>query len=185
MKKFLLPVLLITLGVAGVIGWPYLNKPTSVPIGKTQTPISKPTGITNNIPTPTEGVTNEAPLQYVNPSVVIDAIKTAIPGKIYTELLPVMLPNVTLIKYATSCCGLITKTNAISELSYLNNASGPWNFADANPIATKIEAGDPEHFSGMMIGTSADYHAVGFLWNDDFLIEKISIVNDYRLIIGN
>jgi hypothetical protein len=184
MNKLIVPVSIVVLVIAGVVGWSYINKPTTIPITKpetiekvtTQIPVSKNTPVVSE---------TTVPLQYANPSVVIDAIETAVPGKNWPDLLPLMTSQVTLIKYATSCCGVITKNQAISELSYLNSATAPWNFSETNPIALKLESEDPEHFKGMWIGTSKDYYAVGFKWNDEFLIEKISIVNDYRLITGN
>jgi hypothetical protein len=187
MNKFILPLLIIVLVIVGVIGWSFLNKPTSVQIAKNYNTTQYTPTLTNTpqeIPLVSKAIANTTPLKYANPSVVIDAFETAIPAKKYNDLLPFMMENVNLIKYATSCCGIMTKDKAVNELSYLNSATQPWNFSDKNPIALKLEANDPEHFKEMWIGTSADFHAVGIKWNDDFLIEKISLVNDYRLITG-
>lgn len=182
MKK-IIPFLLIVLCIGiGFVGWSFINKPTEIAINSSGIP--KPTQLIEKT-NPTLGNEPKPTIEYANPSVVIDAIETAVPAKKWSDLSPFMIPNVTLIKYATSCCGVITKNQALSELSYLNIATGPWNFSETNPIAKKLEANDPEHFNEMWIGTSKDYYAVGFKWNDSFLIEKISIVNDYRMITGN
>jgi hypothetical protein len=188
MNKLILPLIVIILVVSGVIGWSFINRPTIVPITKIEIPAEKkvtPTSIVINTPTITETISQSTPLKYANPSVTIDAIETAVPSKKWTDLLPFMTTNVTLIKYGTSCCGTVSKNQAISELSYLNDATSPWNFSETNPIALSLESKDPEHFKETWIGTSKDYYAVGFKWNDDFLIEKVSMVNDYRLITSN
>jgi hypothetical protein len=175
MKK-VVPFLLVFVGIGiGIGGWSLINRPVEVTINKSTTQKQS---------APTTSPTSQ-PLIYVNPSVVIDAIETAVPAKKWTDLLPFMVSKVNLVKYATSCCGLITSSQAVSELAYLNSATSPWNFSENNPIALSLESKDPEHFKEMWIGTSKDYYAVGFKWNDDFMIDKISIVNDYRLITGN
>jgi hypothetical protein len=187
MKKIILFLLIIACIGIGIFGWNFINKPTKIAIRTLDTPKPTQSETVVSKTTPSANPT-EAPkptLEYANPSVVIDAIETAVPDKKWTDLLPFMIPNVTLVKYATSCCGLITKNQAINELSYLNSATAPWNFSETNPIAKKLETNDPEHFKEMWIGTSNNYYAVGFKWNDNFLIEKISIVNDYRTITGN
>jgi len=180
-----LSVLIVGIAI-GIISWSYISRPVMVNVDK---PLSLkpsqaiiPTVIISPPPiVPTTG----SIIEYANPSVVIDAIETAVPNKKWLDLLPFMMSDVSLIKYATSCCGTISKNQAINELSYLNDAVSPWDFSDKNPIALKLESDDPEHFKDMWIGTSADYHAVGFKWNDKFYIEKISLVGDYRTIIGN
>jgi hypothetical protein len=186
MKKIIPFAVIFVVLVMGIVGWSFINKPTQISIQNVTQP---PQGKIVKPITPTievnPSITGTAPLVYVNPSVVIDAIETAVPEKKWSDLSAFMTPNVTLIKYASSCCGVITKSQAIAELSYLNSATAPWNFKETNPIAKKLEANDPEHFKEMWIGTSKDYYAVGFKWNDNFLIEKISIVNDYRTITGN
>jgi len=181
MTKFIKVLLVLVLIVVGIVGWSYLNKPTEIVIQQpTETAQLQPTEAPLSVPTESE----TSPIVYANPSVVIDAIETTVQNKQWADLLPFMVNKVTLIKYATSCCGLISKNQAISELTYLNDATGPWNFSDTNPIALSLESNDPEHFKEMWIGTATSYEAVGFKWNDDFLIEKISIVNDYRTITG-
>jgi hypothetical protein len=93
-----------------------------------------------------------------------------------------MTPTVSVIKYATSCCGPLTKTRAIEEMAYLSGAIGPWDFTMTNPVLAKLEAADPDNFKDAYVGTSANYYAVGFTLGDNFLIEKVFITNDYRMI---
>jgi hypothetical protein len=187
MNKLIITLSIVILVIAGAVGWTYLNKPISVPISQTENPIVRivtPTPPKEQIPVATNTISEKTPLKYVNPSVTIDAFETAIPAKKYTDLAEFMTPTVTVIKYATSCCGPLTKANAISEMSYLSNAIGPWNFSETNPIALKLAVSDPDHFKEAFIGTSANLYAVGFVLNDDYLISKVIITNNYQLITG-
>jgi len=171
----------------GALGWSYLSKPISIPITQIQQPIQivpTPTSIQIVDTTKTYTPTIEPTLDYVNPSVAIDAFETAIPTKKYADLAEFMTPTVTVIKYATSCCGAISREKAIAEMAYLSGATGTWNFADTNPIAKKLEAADSETFKEMYIGTAGNYYTVALHLNDDFYIDKVFLTNDYRLITG-
>jgi hypothetical protein len=194
MKK-ILPILAVpVLLIIGAAGWSFLTKPTSIPIKQSTPLVQKETISTTKTisytPAPsieiitTNNITNAQPLVYANPSVTIDAFETAIPEKKYADLSQFMTPTVTLIKYATSCCGVISKSQAIQELSYLSGAIGPWNFEDNNPIATKLQTNDPDNFTEVFVGTSSNNFTIGLKLNDDYLINKIILVSDYHLITG-
>jgi len=187
MNKFILPLFFIFLGIAGAAGWYFINKPTEVPFAKKDYPMqiaATATPVTENIPTVVQAIPTEKPLQYVNPSVTIDAFETAIPLKQYSDLAPFMTDTVTVIKYATSCCGPLPKATAISEMAYLSGGTDPWNFADSNPIAAKLATADPDNFKEAYVGTAGNRYAVGLTLDDNFLINKVIITNDYQLIIG-
>jgi hypothetical protein len=189
MKKIMQIIAVPVLLVIGAVGWSLINKQTSIKIDPTApTPLvekqAMPTKTVVKIsPTIAPEVTT-APLVYANPSVTIDAFETAIPAKKYSDLSEFMTSNVTLIKYATSCCGLITKAQAIKEMAYLSGAVGPWNFEDNNPIAARLAASDPDNFRETFVGTSANNYTVGLVLNDSFLISKVILVGDYHLITG-
>jgi len=186
MNKFIVPLISFVLIIGGIIGWTYLTKPTSIPLSKIDTSIEKiPSSPTQKLPTVTETIAETSTLTYVNPSVAIDSFETAIPEKKYNDMAAYMTPNVTIIKYATSCCGTLAKANALTELSYLSDAVGPWNFSMTNPIAKQIEAADPETFKDAYIGTASNNYAVGLILNDNYLITKVIITNNYHLITGN
>jgi hypothetical protein len=189
MKKLILPFIVIVLVIAGVFGWSYINRPTSIPIAKihtvtpTQMPVTPtPTALTT--PAVTETLAQTSTLTFVNPSVAIDSFTTAIPIKKYGDMAEYMTPNVTVIKYGTSCCGLLTKAKAISEMSYLSGAIGPWNFEMTNPVYLKLQNLDPGNFLHAYVGTSSNWYAVGLELNDNYLITKVVLVGDYRLITG-
>jgi hypothetical protein len=181
MKKIIPIVAVPLLLVIGATGWSLISKPTSVIVAPTKNPVAK---IVSTIAPEPTATTTSAPLVYANPSVTIDAFETAIPAKKYADLSEFMTAKVNLIKYASSCCGLISKAQAISEMGYLSGAVGPWNFADNNPIAVKLEASDPDNFKGAFVGTSANNYAVGLVLDDNFLISKVVLVADYHLITG-
>jgi hypothetical protein len=186
MNKFIFPLTIIMLVIVGVVGWSFLNKPTSIPITNTDISIQKitPTATIYITPEVTETLAETSKLTFANPSVAIDSFSTSIPAKKYSDMAEYMTPNVTIIKYGTSCCGLLTKAKAINEMSYLNGAFGPWNFADNNPLSPKFTKADPDNFQHAFIGTSANNYAVGLELNDNYLITKVILVGDYRLITG-
>lgn len=129
-------------------------------------------------PTPSQEETSD----FVNPSATIDAIKTLIPEKNYSELSKYMTDKVNVLLYASECCGFITKNATVNQMDYLNDAAN-WNFADNNPEAKKLEQKAPEYFKDAIIGTSQNGYAVGFNLNDKYLIEKIVITGNYQLMI--
>jgi len=187
MNKFTLLLTVIVLVIAGVIGWSYINKPTTIPLTKINIPAQTgitPTTVITLMPTITGPIAETSTLTYVNPSPAIDSFETAIPTKKYSDMAEYMTPTVTITKYATSCCGLLSKAQAISELSYLSGAVGPWDFSMTNPILKKLESADPETFKDIYVGTSSNNYAVGIELNDNYLITKIILIGDYHLITG-
>jgi len=185
MNKLSVFLLAIIFMLLGALGWSYLSKPISIPITQIQQPKQiVPTSIQIDDTTKTIIPSTEPTLDYVNPSVAIDAFETAIPAKKYADLSEFMAPTVTVIKYATSCCGPLSREKAIAEMAYLSGATGTWNFADTNPIAKKLETADSETFKEMYIGTAGNYYTVALHLNDDFYIDKVFLTNDYRLITG-
>lgn len=187
MNKFVIPLTIVLFVIIGVVGWSYMNKPTSVPLTKAVIPLQvsmTPTTIITPIPTITGPLAETSTLTFVNPSPAIDSFETAIPAKMYRDMAEYMTPTVTITKYATSCCGLLSKAKAIDELSYLSDAVGPWDFKMTNPILKKLEAADPDTFKDIYVGTSSNNYAVGIELNDNYLITKIILIGDYHLITG-
>ena len=92
-----------------------------------------------------------------------------------------MTSKVNIALEATECCGDISKADAVKQMGYLNNGTVPWNFADDNPIAAQIVKAIPQ-FKDYIIGTSANRYAVAFHLNDKYLIDKVYMVVDYKLI---
>lgn len=121
---------------------------------------------------------------FVNPSATIDAIETSLETKVYTNLEPYLLNTVIVTLGATECCGSMTKEKTIQQLSYLNEATLPWDLTATNPIAKQLTEKDPLNFKDTVTGTSANRFAVAFKLNNEYLIEKIFIIADYKLILG-
>ena len=119
---------------------------------------------------------------FVNPGVTISVIGEAIPAKNYSDLASYMTDQVNVILYASECCGQITKSGAITQLEYLKSAISPWDFSDNNPTAAKLAKADPTNFKDHVVGTSSNRYAVSFHLNDQYLIDKIFLVGDWKLI---
>lgn len=118
---------------------------------------------------------------FVNPSATITAIGDSVPAKKYSDLSAYMTSQVNLVLEASECCGDVPKADVIKQMSYLNSGTAPWNFADDNPIAAQIVKAVPQ-FKDYIIGTSANRYAVGFHLNDKYLVDKVYMVVDYKLI---
>ena len=140
------------------------------------------TTVTSTLGTsPSPQTTTQSTADFVNPSATIAAINESIPAKKYGDLSAYMTGQVNLVMEATECCGDVPKADAIKQMSYLNGGTGPWNFADDNPIAAQIVKAVPQ-FKDYIIGTSANRYAVAFHLNDNYLIDKVYMVVDYKLI---
>ncbi|KKQ96867.1 MAG: hypothetical protein UT56_C0001G0025 [Candidatus Levybacteria bacterium GW2011_GWB1_39_7] len=171
----------VTLIVLGIIGSAYYFGKSQVQKGSDQVPIPSPTTTqeqVNSTPAPTQEQTGD----FVNPSATIENIKASVESKNYAALEGYMTDKVSVILYATECCGLILRQEAISQMAYLNNGKAPWDFSYPNPIQTKLEIADPANFKGNVIGTASNGTTVSFHLNDKFLIDRVFMVIDYKLI---
>lgn len=66
---------------------------------------------------------------------------------------------------------------------FFEKATGPWNFENDNPTAQKLINADPASFKGTIIGTSPDRYGVAFTLNDEFMIDKILMLSDWKVIL--
>ena len=84
---------------------------------------------------------------------------------------------------ASGCCGPITKTEAVSQLSYLDPAVG-WNFNPANQILIDLAAAVPDYYgSGWIVGVASNEYLVSFKLNDQGKIEAYNLAATYKLLI--
>lgn len=122
----------------------------------------------------------------VNPSATIAAIEDAFNK--YDKTLGVdlgvwMANKVIVTLYATECCGSKTPKEASTQLNdSIKNSQKPWDCTYNTPISKQISEKNPQNFKDMTICISEDRKAIGFHLDDQFLIDKISIVTDYKLI---
>lgn len=149
-----------------------------------QEPVSKLKIIIASL-TPTQSVTpSNQTSGFVNPGNTIAAIKEAVVNKSYDNLLQYMNYQVTFSKYSGECCGTVQRNRAVDEMSVLDSATPPWNFKDDNPNAEKLRLVDPDNFQETVIGTSSNRFAVSFKLDDEYRIEKIIVIPDYRIVIS-
>lgn len=179
MSKFLAGVGTAILLVLLVVGGYFL--------GKGQDNKAKPNDavpvVSSSSPIPTSTSTPVAsPAGFVNSTATIAAIKDVVPKKKYADLVPFMTDKVNVIIYASSCCGVLTKAEAIEQLKYLDSAESPWDFGQSTAIVQKLIADVPQYFTDKIIGVSANKYTVAFGLNSKFLIDKIVLVVDYTIV---
>lgn len=121
---------------------------------------------------------------FVNPSATIAAINDAF-KKGGQDIGAWMADPVDVILFATECCGSKTRKEASTQLdSFVKKGQDPWDCSDVSPITKQVWSKDPQDFKDMTICTSANRLMVGFRLDSEFLIDKISLVNDYKQITG-
>lgn len=186
MNKFLLGIV-STIVVVGIVGTAYywgtqqktlsIQSPSVTPQPQVQTTITVQPTNAPTVTNPPQGTSD-----FVNPSATIANIEASVKSKNYAALEGYMAPSVSVTLAASECCGTLSPAKATAQLSYLNNGIEPWDFTDTNPIATKLRTADPTNFKDAIIGTASNKFAVGFTLNNKYLINKIFMVIDYKLI---
>ena len=84
---------------------------------------------------------------------------------------------------ASSCCGVITKSEAISQLSYLDPATG-WDFDPTNPILVSLVASAPTYYgSGWTVGVASNEYVFSFKLNSNNKMDAYNISASYKLLI--
>lgn len=181
MLKFLLGIFVALIAI-GAIGGAYflgLKQTGKVSVSVLPTPTTAQTTVST---APTTAVSPTQKAEFVNPSVTIANIQDAVKSKNYAALEGYMTPNVSVGIASSGCCGMLTRADATAKLSYLDKGVAPWDFSDANPIAAKLRTADPANFKEDAIGTASNRVAVGFHLNDKYLIDRIFMAIDYKLI---
>lgn len=180
-SKFILGIVatLIVLGAAG--GAYYYGSLQRSTTSTTPTPTSVPQETSASTSTPTIEPTSE-PRISSNRSAVIENIKAAVEVRDYAALESFMAGNVSVILYATECCGTLSSQKAAEQMSYLNNGIPPWDFSGTSTTAQKLIAADPANFSGRVIGIASNGLVVSFNLSNANKIDKIFISADYKLI---
>ena len=84
---------------------------------------------------------------------------------------------------ASGCCGLITRAEAMSQLSYLDPATG-WDFDPTNPILVSLAAQFPDFYgSGWIVGVASNEYLVSFKLNSQGKIEAYNLAASYKLLL--
>lgn len=125
---------------------------------------------------------------FVNPSGTIAAINDAFKKgdkAIGGDVGAWMANPVDVILFATECCGNKTRKEASNQLdNFVQKGQSPWDCSDTNPVTKLVLSKDSQSFKDMTICTSANRLLVGFHLDNEFLIDRISLVNDYKQITG-
>ena len=109
-------------------------------------------------------------------------IKDALVDKKYLDLVPFMTSPFVVRIVKADCCLPEVPIDAVEHFEYLRDAESPWGFGQQNEIVNNLAATYPEHYSNAFIGVSDNRFLVAFQFEDN-MISKVSMINDYRLLI--
>lgn len=115
---------------------------------------------------------------------VLTRVADSIKNRSYAELSPLMAENVEVTIAQSTCCGTITKDQALSKLTALNSATPPWDFTIGSSTSAQLSEKDPTHFKNMFTGIAGNKFAVAFGFTQTLLIQQIFITPDYDLILS-
>jgi len=129
---------------------------------------------------------NISPTKKINDlNYVKENIKAAINTGNFQPFEGYMADKVNVILEASECCGLLTKNEASSQLNYLKDAVGPWNFDQSNETIKKLKELEPSKYGpeSAFIGIAANEYTVSFKFNADNKISGVTMAVTYKLII--
>ena len=180
MNKFVVPAALIAIIAAvGVVAYTLgTNQSKKEAVTTYSTP---PQNTTTESPTPIATQT-ATPQPAMSKSQVTETIIASVKSKNYAALEGYMTNQVSVILYATECCGVLSAQKATEQMSYLNGGTAPWDFTGTSGIAQKLINADPANLAGRIIGIASNGMAVSFNLNNVNKIDKIFISADYKLI---
>ncbi len=161
---------IITL-LLGVIGYFYFMNNTKETATTTPTPT-----VTQAIATPSPSI---SPTQAIN---IDENTQAAIESKNYAALEGYMTPSVSVLLYASECCGPQTPTQALAQLDYFNEAKAPWNWNQESETIKQIKAEHPTTFGKGTIGIADNEYTVSYeVVNGK--INALYISASYKLLI--
>ncbi|MBU2632718.1 hypothetical protein KKG52_03300 [Patescibacteria group bacterium] len=177
MRNFLLGIvsvisLLIVAGGAYYFGFQKSATNNAQEVSITPTEAEKTPSITTPSTTPT-----------TKPEInVSEQIIAAIKSK-NTQALEGYMTSIVQVRLESSgCCGSISKTEAINQLAYLNQAVG-WSFDPTNPILVNIAAKAPNYYgNGWIVGVASNEYVISFKLNDQNKIEAYNMASSYKLL---
>lgn len=113
----------------------------------------------------------------------MDQIIAAINSRNYQALEGFMEETVLVRLESSGCCGPIPKSEATSQLSYLDQAAG-WDFDPANPIIAKLAAAFPEYYGDdWLVGVADNEYVASFKLNDQMKIEAYNLAVTFKLLL--
>lgn len=181
MKNFFLGIA-ATLLIAAVIGGAYYFGKQSPTTDQKESSTVTPTisqAVNQNIATATSTPAPTSTQQNYVSEQVIASIKT-----MNTQPLEgYFADNVNVRLESSSCCGIITKSEAISQLSYLDSAVN-WDFDPTNPIVQNLATASPNYYgTGWIVGVASNEFIFSFKINSSGKVDAYNIGATYKLII--
>lgn len=183
MRNFLLGiavvlVLLALVGSAYYFGTQSLPQKPKQDISVTPLTSANKPEVKKIIPTNTPSPTPKEELLNVSEQII-----AAIKSKNTQPLEGYIADMVSVRLEASSCCGMLTKAEAISQLSYLDPATG-WDFDPTNPILVNLAASAPTYYgSGWTMGVASNEYVFSFKLNSENKMDAYNISASYKLLI--
>jgi len=128
--------------------------------------------------------TKPVPTSQPKPTInVSEQIVAAMTSKNTQALEGYMAETVQVRLEASGCCGPISKSEAMSQLSYLDPAVG-WSFDPTNPTIVSLGINSPDFYgSGWLVGVASNEYIVSFKINNLNKIEAYNLGASYKLLI--
>lgn len=181
MRNYILGIVTVLILSAAVGGAYYFGTKKSTPnqqeattVTPTKAPVSE-----NNLPT-----TVPSPTTQPEPTIdVPEQIIAAMTSKNTQALEGYMADTVQVRLEASGCCGPITKSEALSQLSYLDPAVG-WDFDPTNSILVNLATTVPDYYGNdWIVGVASNEYVVSFKLNNQNKIEAYNLAATYKLLI--
>jgi hypothetical protein len=141
---------------------------------------------TPKVPKVTNVLETVKPSPTINPPSVINVSEQVVAGMTSknTQALEGYMADTVQVRLESSgCCGAISKSEAMSQLSYLDPAVG-WSFDPANPIIVDLAINSPDYYgNGWLVGVASNEYIVSFKINNQNLIEAYNLGASYKLLI--
>ena len=181
MRNFLLGTV-STLALVGILGGVYYfgtQKSTSSPSEVSTTSIETNVKPPTETPSPTTPSPTPSTQQQSN---VTEQIIAAIKVKNTQPIEGYMADTVQVRLESSGCCGPITRAEAMSQLSYLDPATG-WDFDPTNPILVNLATVVPDYYgSGWIVGVASNEYLISFKLNSQNKIEAYNLAATYKLL---
>lgn len=162
-----------------------LSRQQGIPVVPTLAPTVFPTDSLSIYPTANPSISQEVPVTPTNSqSYIREQIVAAVTSRNTAALQGYMAETVSVRIENSGCCGPLSAEEATSQLSYLNNASGPWTFDDTNVNIVALRAASQYYASPAVVGVSPDKYATSFQFDGQGKISGISMSVDYSLLLN-
>lgn len=174
-KSFLLGFLAAIAAVAIIGGSFYAGKKG---LGFAENPTPTPQVINEPEITPADAITGQGDEEEAEL-----AIESSLETGAYIGLRDYLADEVNFRIEASGCCPPMSPGEAIEQLAFLDSAETPWNFDQESETALELAATYPEYYSDAFIAIADNNYSAAFKYNDEGLIDTISVSNDYTTLL--